>query len=385
MDDNEQQEVGLKGYFDRIVGAKLQKTSNNTLSKSDLPQMTIKRYHDLLKTLKPKHKREKECLLDFHRNHFNTWMLQLDAQFNLLFYGIGSKRLLLEEFADVMLKDRHHVVINGFDPSLPLRDVFAAIMDKILCYSGRAGAGLTGMASTIHRLYAESDPDTQPPLFLVVHNLDGPNLRNEKAQQALAILANSPRIHLVASIDHIQSLFLLSPVTFDQFNFLFQDLTTYEPCTLEASFNTKANVVASFVSDFTASTGTISKTAVLAVLHSLTGNAKGVFRVLAEHQLQRIEESNSATMDGEDEQTESTLSTTKNRSKSLQLESIGLDYMAFYERCRESFLTTCDANFRHQLTEFRDHLIIQTKVGQDGEMFYIPLDATDLNEVLDQL
>ena len=42
-------------------------------------------------------------------------------------------------------------------------------------------------------------------LFLVIHNIDGATLRNEKSQAALAMLAQSPLVHLIASIDHINA------------------------------------------------------------------------------------------------------------------------------------------------------------------------------------
>lgn len=40
------------------------------------------------------------------------------------------------------------------------------------------------------------------PLFLLLNNIDGPGLRNGKAQAILARLAEIQHIHLVASLDH---------------------------------------------------------------------------------------------------------------------------------------------------------------------------------------
>lgn len=43
------------------------------------------------------------------------------------------------------------------------------------------------------------------PIYLLVHNLDGATFRNDKAQAIFSYLAQIPKIHLVASIDHINA------------------------------------------------------------------------------------------------------------------------------------------------------------------------------------
>ena len=43
------------------------------------------------------------------------------------------------------------------------------------------------------------------PLYLVINNIDGSTLRSEKAQRALAFLAAAPKIHILASVDHINA------------------------------------------------------------------------------------------------------------------------------------------------------------------------------------
>ena len=42
-------------------------------------------------------------------------------------------------------------------------------------------------------------------LYLIVHNLDGSMLRNSRAQAILARLSKVPNIHLLASVDHINT------------------------------------------------------------------------------------------------------------------------------------------------------------------------------------
>jgi hypothetical protein len=43
--------------------------------------------------------------------------------FNIVVYGLGSKRDLLERFRTTMLQDSIHVVINGFFPGITVKSV----------------------------------------------------------------------------------------------------------------------------------------------------------------------------------------------------------------------------------------------------------------------
>jgi origin recognition complex subunit 2 len=50
-------------------------------------------------------------------------MLLLEENFSILLFGLGSKRSLIHEFHSKMLADRNCVVVNGFFPSLTLKQV----------------------------------------------------------------------------------------------------------------------------------------------------------------------------------------------------------------------------------------------------------------------
>lgn len=65
------------------------------------------------------------------------------------------------------------------------------------------------------------------------------------------------------------------------------------------------------------------------LLQSLTPNARGIFKVLAEHQLANPKE--------------------------------GLPYRDFFNRCRDKFLVTNETTMRAQLNEFKDHKVIISK------------------------
>lgn len=43
--------------------------------------------------------------------------------FNIVLYGLGSKRDLLEKFRTALLQDSVHLVVNGYFPSITVRSV----------------------------------------------------------------------------------------------------------------------------------------------------------------------------------------------------------------------------------------------------------------------
>lgn len=43
--------------------------------------------------------------------------------FNIVLYGLGSKRDLLEKFRTSVLQDSVHLVVNGYFPSITVRSV----------------------------------------------------------------------------------------------------------------------------------------------------------------------------------------------------------------------------------------------------------------------
>jgi len=42
-----------------------------------------------------------------------------------------------------------------------------------------------------------------PELFVLVHSIDGPHLRNAEAQALLSQLAEIPAVHVIATTDHV--------------------------------------------------------------------------------------------------------------------------------------------------------------------------------------
>ncbi|KAG0172610.1 Origin recognition complex subunit 2 [Apophysomyces sp. BC1034] len=351
--DEEQRGDGVDGYeryFQDLHGSS--KTSNNTLSK--LAVLEPKEFHDILTAAPKKHKVDCNTLLMMHEQHFSQWFFEMHAGFNLLFYGYGSKRCLLNDFVQSMLTDGPVVVVNGFFPSITIKDILIKILVHAL---GLTATGqIQDQVALVCDYFSRKDRKFDR-LYLAIHNIDGMNLRNERTQTALSLLASAPNIHLIGSVDHINSGLLWDNVKSSRFNWIWHDATTFDDYIVETSFE---NSLLTRTGDIGGARG------VRYVLASLTSNARGVFRVLAENQLIEMELSGNEHARGN--------------------ESTGLPYHRYYQLCREQFYVSNDLALRSQLTEFRDHKIINSKRLVDGtEVFYIPLDKSILCSIIENM
>ncbi|KAF9238655.1 origin recognition complex subunit 2-domain-containing protein [Melanogaster broomeanus] len=173
------------------------------------------------------------------RTAFRRYARELEQGFNLLFYGFGSKRAVLNAFASECLAKRGHVVVvNGFHPNTTLKDIIASV-ERV---PGVADAPLTSSSADaqIQRIFDffASDAERSHHLYLIIHNIDAPPMRTPKIRNCLSLLALNPNIHLVASIDRLNapllwsSSELLARKVFDPatpkrgYAFLWHDLTT---------------------------------------------------------------------------------------------------------------------------------------------------------------
>ena len=342
---------GSDGYFQALQTKAT--TSNNTMSK--LPVLEPQEFHDILEQAPTKHVDDISTLFSMHKLHFNEWFFKLHAGFNLLFYGYGSKRRLINDFCASSLTDGIVLMINGFFPSITVKASLSKLAVDALDMPSPP-AQMPDLLSLISNYFQDQDREYER-LYIIVHNIDGSSLRNEKSQQALSMLADSPNVHLIATMDHLNTGLLWDNVKTSRFNWLWHDATTFDDYLVETSFE---NSLLMRSGELGGARG------IQYVLRSLTTNGRGVFRVLAEHQLMEME------MEGNE----------TGRAN----ESVGLPYHRYYDSCRESFLVSNDTQLRSLLTEFIDHKIIHSKRSADGtEVFYIPLDKSTLCNILEEV
>ena len=334
---------------------------------------------------------------------FARFLIELNEGFNLLLYGVGSKRQTLDRFArESCAKVGHVVVANAFKPDFSLKELFTSI-EKI------PGLVSVGTSTTVENHAKRIDealaqPTQKRHLYLIIHNIDAAPLRSQRAKSCLALLAMNPRIHIAASIDHINAPFLWSssecaarkpelssnPSANPKrgFAWLWHDLTTLEPYDAELAYADRSSISgahtgshrkASEVALLAAqSAGTaMSETAALHILASVTQRAKKLFILMATRQMESIQES--AGTDGSNAKA-STAGTS-------DLQQHGIGYDALFSAARDNFIATNDTALRALLGEFRDHgLVVSAQAGAgSGEILWIPVRKERLSNILQSM
>ncbi|NWH29774.1 ORC2 protein, partial [Chloropsis hardwickii] len=333
----------VEEYFEAHSSSKVL-TSDRTLQKLRKRRLSQQTLHDLLKNAPLAYAAEIRDLNQQHESLFSKWMLQLHLGFNIVLYGLGSKRDLLEKFRTSLLQDSVHLVVNGYFPSITVRSILNSITEEVLDHIGTFRSPLDQLEFITKRFKEDSSLE----LYVLIHNLDSQMLRGERSQQILAQLSSLPSIYLIASIDHINAPLMWDQAKLSLYNWLWYETTTFNPYVEETSYENSLLVQQS---------GSLALSSLMHVLHSLTLNARGIFRLLAQHQLEKKDNPSYP----------------------------GLSFQDFYQQCREAFLVNSDLTLRAQLTEFRDHKLIRTKRGADGvEYLLIPVDDSTLTDFLEK-
>ncbi|XP_042332728.1 origin recognition complex subunit 2 isoform X2 [Sceloporus undulatus] len=331
----------VEEYFEAHSSSKVL-TSDRTLQKLEKKKLDQESLRNLLNKVPVAFAAEREVLTKQHETLFYKWMLQLHLGFNIVLYGLGSKKDLLENFRIALLQNSVHIVVNGFFPSITVKSILNSITEEVLDYMGSFRSPQDQLDLIMKRF--KEDPSLE--LYLLIHNLDSQMLRGDKSQQILAQLSSLPNVYFIASIDHINAPLMWDQAKQSMYNWLWYETTTYSPYIEETSFENSLLIKQS---------GSLVLSSLTHVLHSLTPNARGIFRLLAECQLENKDNPSWP----------------------------GLSFQELYQHCREAFLVNSDLTLRAQLTEFRDHKIIRTKRGADGvEYLLIPVDMGTLTDFL---
>ncbi|PPQ93746.1 hypothetical protein CVT25_008126 [Psilocybe cyanescens] len=381
-------QTAFDAYFTHNKPGRVQ-TSSNVYSQLVLP-LSPEEYADAigsvskgLEPIQPSILTENNCDLIFSR-----YMCELNEGFNILCYGIGSKRRILNQFATKSCSKRGHVVIaNGFQPEFTLKDLLNSIESiPSIQDLDLPSAAVDKQARRIHDFFA--NPDQKLHLYIIIHNIDATPLRASKSKSILSLLAHNPRIHIIASIDHINAPLLWSSseifsrkpdsITTDSipsrgFSWLWHDLTTLASYDFELAFADRSSLSGAHTGGARRKTDTLaaqnatamSETAASHILASVTQKAQKLFTLLGDRQLEAIE--------GSDD------------SASNDLQQFGMGYDMLFNAARDNFIATSDTALRSLLGEFRDHSLIvsaQATTGGGGEVLWIPMRKERLANVL---
>ncbi|TDH71621.1 hypothetical protein CCR75_001748 [Bremia lactucae] len=170
--------------------------------------------------------------------YFSTWKGELLADFNLLFYGVGSKLALLQ------------ILNMNVKPNQSLSQQCREMSKSVL-------------------------PKNVTRIYLLVHSIDGVALRTVEAQTCLSWLAKVPFISLVASMDHINGPSIWKEEDMHRFEWLSQNLDTCVPYTTEIELTLVKHTKAADV----------TSSGVKFILQSLTPTDVATLQELARQQL----------------------------------------------------------------------------------------------------
>ncbi|KAF8999143.1 origin recognition complex subunit 2-domain-containing protein [Cyathus striatus] len=363
-------------------------TSTNVFSQLVMP-LSAEEYSDAIAGIKDRRVVPAIATEPLRSQVFERFMFELDEGFNILCYGFGSKRKLLNDFAtEYCSKSGYVVVANGFQPDFSLKDLLNSIENVPGIQDVEiTSSAVDGQAQRIYEFFAR--PEQKIHLYLIIHNIDAAPLRAAKAKSILSFLALNPRIHIVASVDHINAPLLWSsyesamrkPDNVSEsdpvrgFSWLWHDLTTLESYDFELAFTDKASISGAHgggprrkADAAAAGAAAMSETAALHILASVTQKAQKLFSLLGTKQLESIDEA------GEGAGTQ-------------DLQQFGLSYDALFNAARDNFIATNDTALRSLLGEFRDHgLVVSAQAGSGGgEVLWIPLRKERLVNVLQSL
>lgn len=303
------------------------------------------RLRSIIASLPERFPTEKAALFEQLRSKFGTWWLQWRAGYSLLFYGYGSKRKILRTFATECSSDGACLEVDGMHKGATARQILAnvAALASLEKPSQFHFSPIDDMLDTIR----QEAPERK--IYVIIHNIDGPALRDIDSQRLLSDLAALPNVHLAATVDHVNAPVLWDLQCRDRFRWLWYHAATFQPYVDEIAG-------AALPSLLVGRKEACTQQSALVVLSSLASTARQVFRLIAMSQLDH------------------------------DVRNGGITFQTLFTSCREQFIVSNEMLLKTFLTEFRDHDLLVTKRGEDGsDLLTIPLDREALQAVLAEM
>ncbi|KAM5471931.1 Origin recognition complex subunit 2 [Microsporum audouinii] len=355
-------------------------SSNNTMAKSSL--FTHEEFFEQFGKYKDPLQEEKDYLLELHERSFPQWNFEMTEGFNVCIYGYGSKRKLVQRYADWLYEHNDQppliVIVNGYTPNITIRSILATVATAILGPDDTSKLGVqpNDVLESIRSVLQKNPPPR--PIMVLINSIDAPPLRRAQQQSQLARLASIPHINMLATADTPNFLVLWDITLRDQFNFVFHDCTTF------SSYNIELNVVDEVHSLLGRRVRRIGgKQGIGFVLKSLPENTRKLYRLLITEILMMLgdqqldaEEENEARNEADDHEENDI------RSKN----GAAIEWRALFHKASEEFISSSEMMFRTQLKEFYDHQMITSKLDPSGvELLGVPLSREEMESTLEDL
>ena len=394
-------------YF--LSHAKTSKTSGNSYSSLVRPlSQAAYESHTSSARFKGKSRASIDQLLVFHSAKFPQWELELEVGYNLLLYGYGSKRRLINRFVSSRLSRQGHcVVVNGHFPRLGIKDILSQVEDTLGIPQDIPipASAITPLDRSAYRIYAyflphdalpkdrqKSQSVAERPLYLIIHNIDSPTLRTPRSLAILSLLACSPNIHILASFDHIHTPLLFSsaqnhtpphryiagsydgtPQSGRGFNWLYHNTTTYDDYDLELTYQRLTSKAALGGISSSSSTG-ISEEGALQILRSVPPMALRLLKLLLTKQLSSLL---------------SDPRTHVAHAAAVVAPTFAIDSDVVQRLSREKFIAREEERYDALMGEFKDHgLVVEAQSdaeGRTGRWVWIPLGKAAIERVLETM
>ena len=299
------------------------------------------------------HKREKEAMRRRARREFPMWEAELDAGFNLMVYGFGSKRGVLNSFARRRLglhkttkRKAHVVIVNGFDEAFDAKALVDRVMRDWLRWNDAQLSRLGARGGPLERclLLQRAARATQvaTDLLVVVHSIDAPAMRSRDVQETLGMLAQTPHVSLVASCDHVNAALMWDARDEARFNWVWHHVPTFEPYAAETN-----TFDVSWWAGASASRESGAARDVAYVMRSFTHNHVLVLKEMARRQLAQTQTETDPT-------------------------ALGMTYRELKDVCESNMWISSDATLRQYLREFEDHKLVVRSAATERLVLDVP-------------
>lgn len=424
------------------------KTSDHLLSDLIDPAFTFTTYADSLAEFDVgssnpqmvKHRQRWEEHNESHDAKFFRWQHEMEQGFNILLYGFGSKIKVVDRFAHEMSRKGNVIVVKGYDGTVSLVDI-VEVLESFVKFEAREdedednaggspskrskGKGkqkeripvsavgvveVSAIEGRVRRVCSRmkvAQGDNRKDVYLLIHSLDGPVLRQAKTLSLLALLAAQPRIHLLATVDHIRAA-LLFPITLASarpnnskgaahdddletraFTFVYHEVTTLEHYSTEVDATSVLSRLlppAIFPRSTLSTNDTSASIAQSAhhVLQSVGDRSRRLFTLVAELQIEALDALSS--------------SAARNLLLTPTITSpvpcIAILSTRVKSKARDDLIASSDEQVDALWMEFMDHGVFRSgtiaPVGVEvddsrGVWIWIPLGKDELAETLEQI
>lgn len=356
---------GFEAYFEQNQTKSRLSKSSMTMA-PDLSYDEFNRYNKLQDLICPKLIKSLNKLYEFQ---FMQWYFELQEGFNLIFYGVGSKRQLLINFLQTFIlpleKKSKCIVVNGYNTELNFRMLVKEIWK--VCFK-QPVVKSREIRETCDLTYAEFSRAkySKLKLYILLNNIDGESLRNDDLQYLLSQIAKIQNISLICSTDNVNTPIFWDAAVLSNFNFMWHNVTTYKSYQTEVSFKDPLSI--GKTDEIIGSKGAKY------VLSSLTGNAKSLYKNLILQQLEKID-----LYIGEDTKLLNNRGIIKGSFKT------SIPLREFYELCVGEFIISNDISFRTILGEFVEHKMCNLVRDTAGtEILCISFTVDEMEKLLDE-